>query len=102
MKREILDVVFENERFTVGFTTRFGGVSEAAYEGLNLGDHVGDRAWSVAKNREILANRLGISVQNLKFMRQIHSNPSPSATLSFQICAARRFAFWSRTARPFC
>ena len=74
MKREILDVVFENERFTVGFTTRFGGVSEAAYEGLNLGDHVGDRAWSVAKNREILANRLGICVQNLKFMRQIHSD----------------------------
>ena len=74
MKREILDVVFENERFMAGFTTRFGGVGEAAYEGLNLGDHVGDRAWSVAKNREILANRLGICVQNLKFMRQIHSD----------------------------
>ena len=74
MKREILDVVFESERLKLGFTTRFGGVSEGAYEGLNLGDHVGDLPANVAKNREILAAALGITSRNLKFMRQIHSN----------------------------
>ena len=74
MKREILDVVFESERLKLGFTTRFGGVSEGAYESLNLGNHVGDLPANVAKNREILAAALGITSRNLKFMRQIHSN----------------------------
>ena len=74
MKREILDVVFESERVIAGFTTRFGGVSDGAYEGLNLGDHVGDLPANVAKNREILAAALGIMPCNLKFMNQIHSN----------------------------
>ena len=74
MKQEILDVVFESERLKLGFTTRFGGVSEDAYESLNLGDHVGDLPQNVAKNREILAAALDIAPFNLKFMRQIHSN----------------------------
>ncbi len=74
MKREILDVVFESERLKLGFTTRFGGVSEGAYDGLNLGDHVGDLSANVAKNREILAEQIGVAPSNLKFMRQIHSN----------------------------
>ena len=74
MKQEILDVVFESERVIAGFTTRFGGVSDGAYESLNLGDHVGDLPQNVAKNREILAAALGIAPFNLKFMRQIHSN----------------------------
>ena len=74
MKREILDIVFESERLKLGFTTRFGGVSEGAYEGLNLAGHVGDLSANVAKNREILAVALGIAPFNLKFMRQIHSN----------------------------
>jgi len=74
MKREILDVVFESERLKLGFTTRFGGVSDGAYEGLNLGDHVGDLPANVAKNREILAEQIGVAPSNLKFMCQIHSN----------------------------
>lgn len=74
MKREILDIVFESERLKLGFTTRFGGVSEGAYKGLNLGDHVGDLPQNALKNREILAAVLGIAPFNLKFMRQIHSN----------------------------
>ncbi|MDO5046173.1 MAG: peptidoglycan editing factor PgeF [Campylobacter sp.] len=69
-----IEFVLDNERFCGGFTTRFGGVSAKAYESLNLGDHVGDEAKNVAKNREILAGRLGVDVKNLKFMRQIHSN----------------------------
>ena len=74
MKREILDVVFESERLKLGFTTRFGGVSEGAYKGLNLAGHVGDLPQNLAKNREILAAALGTAPFNLKFMRQIHSN----------------------------
>lgn len=74
MKLEILDVVFESERLKLGFTTRFGGVSEGAYKGLNLAGHVGDLPQNVAKNREILAAALDIAPFNLKFMRQIHSN----------------------------
>ena len=74
MKREILDVVFESERVIVGFTTRFGGVSDGAYGGLNLAGHVGDLPANVAKNREILAEQIGIAPDNLKFMNQIHSN----------------------------
>lgn len=74
MKRKILDVVFESERIAVSFTKRFGGVSDGAYEGLNLGDHVGDLPQNVAKNREILAEQIGVAPCNLKFMRQIHSN----------------------------
>ena len=74
MKREILDVVFESERLKLGFTTRFGGVSDGAYEGLNLADHVGDLPANVAKNREILAEQIGVAPDNLKFMNQIHSN----------------------------
>ena len=74
MNREILDVVFESERLKLGFTTRFGGVSKGAYEGLNLAGHVGDLPANVSKNREILAVALGTVPFNLKFMRQIHSN----------------------------
>ena len=74
MKREILDVVFESERLKLGFTTRFGGVSDGAYEGLNLAGHVGDQPANVAKNREILAKQIGVAPRDLKFMRQIHSN----------------------------
>ena len=74
MKREILDVVFESKRLKLGFTTRFGGVSDGEYEGLNLADHVGDFPANVAKNREILAEQIGVAPDNLKFMNQIHSN----------------------------
>ena len=74
MKRKILDVVFESEHLKLGFTTRFGGVSEGAYDGLNLAGHVGDLPANVAKNREILAEQIGIAPDNLKFMNQIHSN----------------------------
>ncbi|WP_170019267.1 peptidoglycan editing factor PgeF [Campylobacter sp. RM16190] len=69
-----INFILDNERFCAGFTTRFGGVSSGAYESLNLGDHVGDEAKNVAKNREILAKLLSVKAKNLKFMRQIHSN----------------------------
>ena len=39
-------------------STRGGGVSVGAYAGLNLGDHVGDAAQSVAANRRLIAAEL--------------------------------------------
>ncbi|MHB1654856.1 MAG: peptidoglycan editing factor PgeF [Burkholderiales bacterium] len=39
-------------------TTRAGGVSQGAYAGLNLGDHVGDSAVDVAQNRTRLREEL--------------------------------------------
>jgi hypothetical protein len=41
-------------------TTRGGGVSTGAYRALNLGDHVGDVAERVARNRALLAARAGL------------------------------------------
>ena len=54
------------------FTTRFGGVSQAPYESLNLAFHVGDNPECVKKNRELLQEELGIS--KLVFMEQVHGD----------------------------
>jgi hypothetical protein len=70
--RENLEIVFNQNGIVAGFTNRLGGVSEGKFSSLNLGDHVGDNLADVIKNREILAQNLG--VKKLKFMRQIHSD----------------------------
>ena len=70
--RENLEIVFSQNGVVAGFTNRFGGVSEGKFSSLNLGDHVGDELKDVIKNREILAQNLG--VKKLKFMKQIHSD----------------------------
>ena len=69
---ENLEIVFDKNGIVAGFTNRFGGVSEGKFSSLNLGDHVGDNPADVIKNREILAQNLG--VRQLKFMKQIHSD----------------------------
>lgn len=48
---------------------RTGGVSCAPYASLNLGDHVGDDADAVQRNRALLAERLGAPPV---FMQQVH------------------------------
>lgn len=53
-------------------TTRQGGVSAPPYLSFNLGDHVGDRPEAVAANRERLADGVGLSVQRLVWMEQVH------------------------------
>lgn len=42
-------------------TTRFGGISQGPYAGLNLGDHVGDEPAAVAHNRQWLQQQLGLA-----------------------------------------
>lgn len=51
-------------------STRAGGVSKTPYDSLNLGDHVGDHAESVIKNRAIFTQSL--PAQPL-WLRQTHS-----------------------------
>ena len=70
--RENLEIVFSQSGIVAGFTNRLGGVSNGKFSSLNLGDHVGDNPANVIKNREILAQNLG--VKKLKFMKQIHSD----------------------------
>lgn len=53
-------------------TTRAGGVSAAPFDGLNLGDHVGDDPQAVAQNRALLAQMAGLPLQPL-YLNQTHS-----------------------------
>ena len=54
------------------FTSREGGVSSAPYESFNLATHVGDELTKVLANREILAQRFGMDLENIFFMNQVH------------------------------
>lgn len=50
-------------------STRAGGLSAAPYDGLNLGDHVGDAPAAVAANRHLFAQALGARPV---YLRQVH------------------------------
>ncbi|MWV11754.1 peptidoglycan editing factor PgeF [Pseudomonas sp. R-28-1W-6] len=50
-------------------TTRAGGVSQAPFDGLNLGDHVEDDPQAVARNRQILTSALHCQPA---WLRQVH------------------------------
>jgi len=78
-------------------TTRAGGVSQAPWAGLNLGDHVGDDPERVAANRARL--RLHLPAEP-GWLKQVHSarvvelgrEPNPEADAAFtrqpvQVCA---------------
>ncbi|MFD5596818.1 peptidoglycan editing factor PgeF [Streptomyces griseorubiginosus] len=54
------------------FTDRWGGVSAAPYEELNLGGAVGDDPEAVATNRELAAKSLGLDHARVVWMNQVH------------------------------
>ncbi|OIK29304.1 peptidoglycan editing factor PgeF [Streptomyces malaysiense] len=54
------------------FTDRWGGVSAAPYEELNLGGAVGDTPGAVAANRELAARSLGLDPARVVWMNQVH------------------------------
>lgn len=56
----------------VAFTARAGGVSEGAYEGLNLASHVGDDPSCVEENRRLLLEGLGAPDAALIVPHQVH------------------------------
>ncbi len=51
-------------------TTRLGGVSQAPFDGFNLGDHVQDDPQAVAQNRALLQAQLGGA--RAVFLSQVH------------------------------
>jgi polyphenol oxidase len=54
------------------FTDRWGGVSAAPYDELNLGGAVGDDPAAVRTNRELAAGALGLDPAAVVWMNQVH------------------------------
>ena len=54
------------------FSTRLGGISEAPFDGLNLGLLTDDAEKAVTENRCRLAEALGFSPEQVVFARQVH------------------------------
>ena len=64
-------------------TTREGGVSEAPFDSLNLGDHVDDRPEAVAENRRRLTEHCSIKpawLQQVHGIAVAHADPAVVAT----------------------
>ncbi|WP_339451802.1 peptidoglycan editing factor PgeF [Pseudomonas sp. EA_5y_Pfl2_R50] len=64
-------------------TTREGGVSEAPFDSLNLGDHVDDRPQAVAENRRRLTDHFSIKpawLQQVHGIAVAHADPGIVAT----------------------
>lgn len=55
-------------------TTRAGGVSAPPYDTFNLGDHVGDDPAAVAANRARLAASIGLPLDHVVWMNQVHGD----------------------------
>lgn len=53
-------------------TDRFGGVSPAPYDSLNLATHVGDRVEHVEENRRRVATAVGVDIAHLVTLSQVH------------------------------
>lgn len=53
-------------------TDRFGGVSHAPYDSLNLATHVGDQHEDVEENRRRVASAMGVDSTHLITMSQVH------------------------------
>ncbi|GAA1920064.1 peptidoglycan editing factor PgeF [Streptomyces sodiiphilus] len=56
------------------FTDRWGGVSAAPYEALNLGGAVGDDPAAVRANRERAAHALGVDPRSVLWLNQVHGS----------------------------
>ncbi|MDX3074240.1 peptidoglycan editing factor PgeF [Streptomyces sp. MI02-7b] len=56
------------------FTDRWGGVSAAPYDSLNLGGAVGDDPAAVLSNRGLAARELGLDPAHVVWMKQVHGN----------------------------
>ena len=56
----------------VVFTTRAGGVSEGPYRSLNLGILTEDDPGRVARNRELMAEAIGLSSDSIAMGWQVH------------------------------
>jgi YfiH family protein len=66
--------------YQVAFSTRIGGVSEGAYESLNLGIRTGDEPEHVIENRERLCRKAGIEPERATMLWQQHGPDVVKAT----------------------
>lgn len=66
------DAVTSSSGAHFAFTDRWGGVSAAPYEELNLGGAVGDDPDAVRTNRELAAKSLGLDPAEVVWMNQVH------------------------------
>ena len=64
--------LFDATGVRMGFTRRFGGVSEPPYDSLNLGSHVEDDLNAVVENRARLLQAAGLAGTRLVVPNQIH------------------------------
>ena len=55
-------------------TTRAGGASAPPFDAFNLGDHVGDDPVAVAANRARLAASIGLPLDHVVWMNQVHGD----------------------------
>lgn len=56
-----------------GFSTRFGGVSTGCFASMNISTTRGDNPEAVAKNRELIAQAIGVNVQDFTYTHQTHT-----------------------------
>jgi hypothetical protein len=64
--------ILRHGRVCFAFSDRHGGVSDAPYGSLNLGDHVGDDPAAVRRNRELAALELGLDPERILYLTQVH------------------------------
>lgn len=57
-----------------GFFGRKGGISGGVFAGLNCGQGSNDDPESIAKNRSLVAGKIGIKPENLVSLYQVHGN----------------------------
>ncbi|MBJ7370525.1 MAG: peptidoglycan editing factor PgeF [Pseudomonas sp.] len=82
-------------------TTREGGVSEAPFDSLNLGDHVDDRPEAVAENRRRLTEHFSIQpawLQQVHGIAVVYADPGIVATADASWTATPGIACTAMTA----
>jgi YfiH family protein len=79
-------------------TTRQGGVSDAPWDSLNLGDHVGDTAEAVVENRRRLQRALPDAAR-VQWLHQVHGT---GVVVAGQVAAPEADACWSGTPGQAC
>ncbi|HZG70826.1 MAG TPA: peptidoglycan editing factor PgeF [Chondromyces sp.] len=57
-----------------GFSTKHGGISKGAFQGLNLGLHVKDNLSHVCQNRRMLSANLDVPLEKWVWAEQTHHN----------------------------
>lgn len=63
-----------NKDLVAGFSSKNGGFSIDSFDSLNLGLHVQDQKDVVVKNRNLLAKKINIPLDQWVFADQVHGN----------------------------